>query len=308
MCGIIPKMSEPPSSTNPCPFYSTGHCSKMKKNECPFSHNQKTCWMPWCKRHCGGRHPKPCKLYYTTGCFWKECSYLHAPPPPPPPLREPPPQHPVLFASTGEQSPDIKDQPVVSTQLAILQQQVRDMTKEKEEKNRIISQLQKNVSSLETKVSKLSQDHEASIQNLNTKVTDRDAHLSRKLTKIEDNNQSFSVEVSQLSTTFHQIDEKFAEKMTRLYEKSANLEAVNTAFIQLQEKLAGEISTQYEQNRSKFTNVFAIIELQNSKIAKLQGLTTPQPPCPVQYAAPPPIPERNKHEEPATLHRLTSRD
>ena len=267
MCGIIPKMSEPPSSTTPCPFYSTGHCSKMKKNECPFSHNQKTCWMPWCKRHCGGRHPKPCKLYYTTGCFWKECSYLHAPPPPPPPLREPPPQHPVLFASTGEQSPDIKDQPVVSTQLAILQQQVRDMTKEKEEKNRIISQLQKNVSSLESKVSKLSQDvnkfedHETSIQVLNTKVSDLDAHPSKVH---EDNLQVMNDHDGSIQT----LKTKVEHLHTQL-EKSANLESVNTAFIQLQEKFAGEMSTLYEQNRSKFTNVFAKLELQNSKILSL---------------------------------------
>ena len=268
MCGIIPKMSqESPSSATPCPYYSTGHCSKMKKNECPFSHNQKTCWIPRCKGGCGGRHPHSCDLFFTTGCFWRNCSYLHAlpppPPPPPPTLCEPPDQHPVLFMQ--EEHSHTKDQQII-------------------EQGQFISNLKKQLSSQQDKILSL----ELKLSNLTDSL---DEKMEKHTTK-----------VSQLNTTFIQIDEKFSnleaavpkiDEVNKSLGPIAKLACSNNQDIRL-------LQAQVKENLKMVVEV--ALDVKQIRSAGCRAL------CPMQCAAPPPIPERNKHEEPATLHRLTSRD
>ena len=133
-------------------------------------------------------------------------------------------------------------------------------------------------------------------------------------------------EVSQLSTTFHQIDEKIVKEFSTLYEKmdknTQEVSQLNTTFYEVDEKVAGGLSRLLEKvakqeevipelEKANSDNLRAIDSLRTlvvqlvSDVGQIRSAGC-RVPCPVQCAAPPPIPERNNHEEPATLHRFTS--
>ena len=151
------------------------------------------------------------------------------------------------------------------------------MAQENEKKNLIISQLQKNVCSLETKVSKLSQhcafeDHETSSQILNSKVSELDAHPSKVH---EDNLQVLNDHDGSIQTLETKVEHLHTQLM-----KNTN-RSVNT--------LISEFNESKLQNRTKFTNLFAKIELQNSKILSLDKEVAHQRPMGMPCAMPPSI-------------------